>query len=91
MPSVAKDWYRCLGVEQGVGAFAQVADMLGLLQAHQAQLQEMADSTNAQVAAWQEQRFQGECSAVAALHQLASQAVMNATTLPFTLRLEVPH
>ncbi|KAK9868084.1 hypothetical protein WJX84_004232 [Apatococcus fuscideae] len=57
-------------------------------QAHQAQLQEMADSTNAQVAAWQEQRFQGECSAVAALHQLASQAVMDAKTLPHTLRLE---
>ena len=60
-----------------------------LVQAHQAQLQEMADSTNAQVAAWQEQRFQGECSAVAALHQLASQAVMDAKTLPHTLRLEV--
>lgn len=78
------------GFDRVLGLCAQVADMFRLLQAHQAQLQEMADSTNAQVAAWQEQRFQGECSAVAALHQLASQAVMNATTLPFTLRLEVP-
>lgn len=41
---------------------------------------------------WMKQRYHAECSAVSALHKLASQAAFAAQPLPFHLDLQVlPH
>lgn len=42
------------------------------------------------LADWMKQRYHGECSAVSALHKLASQAAFAGQPLPHQLDLQVP-
>lgn len=44
----------------------------------------------ARLADWMKQRYHGECSAVSALHKLASQAAFAGHPLPYQLDLQVP-
>ncbi len=45
------------------------------------------------LAEWMKQRYHAECSAVSAVHRLASQAAFDGQPLPFQLDLQVcpPH
>lgn len=59
------------------------------LQAHAAALAEVADVTHTRLAGWRQQRHHAECSAVAALHHIASQAAYAGQPLPHALKLQV--
>ena len=43
------------------------------------------------LADWMKQRYQGECSAVSAVHRLASEAAFAGRPLPFQLDLQALH